>query len=218
MGALHLRKAKAKAASQRGASITFALLLFLVCAVISSVVIVAATAASGRMSGQTDMDERYYAVTAVAGKLCKLIDGKEVVVTYDKSASDMSAATVKDSAGTDIATSQPLLTTVSKAVVKGGLTRTQLTQFKNDATTGKPETTCTVFESVKEGGLLTFDISAQGGSIVSGTYTLTLTFAPNMKTTTSGGKANVAIAWKLLSAKKNRAAITSKPTNPAEGG
>ena len=40
---------KNKIKSQRGASITFALLLFLVCAVISGIVIVAATAASGRM-------------------------------------------------------------------------------------------------------------------------------------------------------------------------
>ena len=74
---------KTKLKSNRGASITFALLLFLVCAVISGVVIVAATAAAGRMSEQSDMDERYYAVTAVADRLNQVFDGKEVIVTYD---------------------------------------------------------------------------------------------------------------------------------------
>ena len=49
---------KKKVASRRGASITFALLLFLVCAVVSSVVIVAGTAAAGRISRMAEMDQR----------------------------------------------------------------------------------------------------------------------------------------------------------------
>ena len=55
---------KNKIQSQRGASITFALLLFLVCAVISGVVIVAATATSGRLNEIAESDQRYYAVTS----------------------------------------------------------------------------------------------------------------------------------------------------------
>ena len=58
-----------KLKTQKGASITFALLLFLVCAVISSVVIVAATTAAGRMSQLPQMDQRYYAVTSAANLL-----------------------------------------------------------------------------------------------------------------------------------------------------
>ena len=52
--------------SRTGASITFALLLFLVCAVIGSVVLVAGTAASGRFSKIAESDRRYYAVTSAA--------------------------------------------------------------------------------------------------------------------------------------------------------
>jgi len=77
---------KNKIKSQRGASITFALLLFLVCAVISSVVIVAATAAGGRMSQIAQSDQRYYAVTSAAELLKDALDGKTVTVrTTEKS-------------------------------------------------------------------------------------------------------------------------------------
>ncbi|MBR1561236.1 MAG: hypothetical protein IJ646_13460, partial [Clostridia bacterium] len=64
-----MRTVKNKLGSQAGASITFALLIFLVCAVVSSVVVVAATAAAGRMSQLPEMDQRYYAVTSAAGLL-----------------------------------------------------------------------------------------------------------------------------------------------------
>lgn len=77
-----------KLKSQKGASISFALLLFLVCAVISSVVIVAATAAGGRMSQLPEMDQRYYAVTSAANLLKSEIDGKRVVVEYSDSDSE----------------------------------------------------------------------------------------------------------------------------------
>lgn len=71
---------KNKIKSQRGASITFALLLFLVCAVVSSVVIVAATTASGRMSSLPEIDQRYYAVSSAAELLGKALDGQVVTV------------------------------------------------------------------------------------------------------------------------------------------
>ena len=57
---------KKKLRSQRGASLTFALLIFLVCAVLSSVIIVAATTAVGRMSRLAERDQKYYAVTSAA--------------------------------------------------------------------------------------------------------------------------------------------------------
>ncbi len=61
-----MKRIRRKLNSRKGASITFALLLFLVCAVLSSVIIVAATAASGRMSRIAESDQRYYAVTSAA--------------------------------------------------------------------------------------------------------------------------------------------------------
>ena len=109
---------KNKIKSQRGASITFALLLFLVCAIISSIVIVAATAAAGRMSGQVDMDGRYYAVTSVASKLKTEIEGKEVTLSYNED--NPSEATVTG----DVSV---LLSAVSKDLMKAASTNTDVT-------------------------------------------------------------------------------------------
>ena len=78
------KRIKEKLNSQKGASITFALLLFLVCAVISSIVIAAGSAAAGRMSGLARMDRRYYAVTSAAELLVDQIDGKTVSVVSNK--------------------------------------------------------------------------------------------------------------------------------------
>ncbi len=76
-----MHKLKQKLKSQTGASITFALLLFLVCAVVGSVVLVAGTAAAGRMSKIAEMDQRYYSVNSAAKLLIELIDGEEKAVT-----------------------------------------------------------------------------------------------------------------------------------------
>lgn len=73
----HIRQ---KLRSRTGASITFALLLFLVCAVLSSVILVAATAAAGRIAGMVEADQRYYAVTSASALLKELIDKKTVTV------------------------------------------------------------------------------------------------------------------------------------------
>lgn len=69
-----------KLRSRSGASITLALLFFLICAVLCSVIIAAATAAAGRMAQAAEMDQRYYAVTS-AGELMKdLIHQKRVTI------------------------------------------------------------------------------------------------------------------------------------------
>lgn len=73
-----MNRIRQKLTSQSGASITYALLLFLVCAVVSSVVITAATAASGRMSKSVETDKRYYAVTSAAELIRDLFDGVRV--------------------------------------------------------------------------------------------------------------------------------------------
>ncbi len=66
--------------SQRGASITMALLLFLVCAVIGATVLTAGTAAAGRVSELAEMDRRYYAVASAAELLAHELNGREVVI------------------------------------------------------------------------------------------------------------------------------------------
>ena len=75
-----LRPIKKKIQSERGASITFALLLFLVCAVLSSVLITAGTAAAGRMSRIAETDQRFYAVTSAAELMKDLLDGKSITL------------------------------------------------------------------------------------------------------------------------------------------
>jgi len=73
-------RTRRKLRSRRGASITFALLLFLVCTVLCSVIITASTASSGRMSQIAETDQRYYAVTSAAELLKDVIAGKTVSV------------------------------------------------------------------------------------------------------------------------------------------
>ena len=75
-----MNRIKRKINSERGASITFALLLFLVCAVLCSVIITAASTASGRMANLAVTDQRYYSVTSAAELFRSLIDGKTVSV------------------------------------------------------------------------------------------------------------------------------------------
>jgi hypothetical protein len=69
-----------KIRSRKGASITFALLAFLVCAVVSSVLLAAASASTGRYSGLADMDQRYYAVTSAAQLFCDTLDGQSFTI------------------------------------------------------------------------------------------------------------------------------------------
>lgn len=55
-----------KLKDESGASITYALLLFLVCAALCAVIIAAGTAAAGRLAKIAETDQRYYAVTSAA--------------------------------------------------------------------------------------------------------------------------------------------------------
>lgn len=68
----------AKLRSDSGASLSFALLLFLVCTVIGSVVLAAGTASAGRMSQLGESDQRYYSVASAAQLLAKELTDKEV--------------------------------------------------------------------------------------------------------------------------------------------
>ena len=71
---------KRKLKSERGASITWALLIFLVCAVVGSAVLVAGTASAGRMSKLGENEQRYYSVTSMA-ELLRDVLGQQVAVT-----------------------------------------------------------------------------------------------------------------------------------------
>lgn len=67
-----------KLRSDSGASITFALLLFLVCAALSAVVLVAATTAAGRLKNLAASDSNYYSVMSAAEYINDQMDGQAV--------------------------------------------------------------------------------------------------------------------------------------------
>ena len=82
-----------KLRSQRGASITFALLIFLVCAVVGSVVLAAGTVTSGRLAGSAEsgkvgtmveMERRYHAVNSAAELLKKELTSGKTTATITK--------------------------------------------------------------------------------------------------------------------------------------
>ena len=202
-----MRSLKKKAASQRGASITFALLLFLVCAVVSSVVIVAATAAGGRASQQAEMDERYYAVTAAAGRLRTLFEetGREVKLQYTKAdkPENITEVSITSPAGvgdTDI------LAAASKGVLKKTATHISV---NGDAPIIDGDVKCKIDGTLSNDGTLVFDINATTtkNEKTTGTYGLKLTFASTLKQSTSDSSettASATVKWKLLSAEKIR--------------
>ena len=76
---------KKKIRSRRGASITFALLLFLVCAVVGSAVLTAGTVAAGRMSKIAEMDQRYYSVNSAARLVTEILEKEEIEAEIESS-------------------------------------------------------------------------------------------------------------------------------------
>ena len=201
---------KNKIQSQKGASITFALLIFLVCAVVSSAVIVAATTAAGRMSTMEEMDERYYAVTDACELLCKKLDGQTATVAYT-----LEDDGIVKTATADV-TSNPILKDVSEKLIigtEGNVLPTGLTQpIEVPGKDGKTKYACSIAESL-QGGTLTFDVISEGGKINNGTYKaykLSAIFASNVKRSVADQTATV--TWKLRSLKKNRPVVSPAPT------
>ena len=87
-----------KLRDQNGVSILLALFLFLVCAVVASVVLVSGTAAAGRFSELTKMDQRYFSVQSAAEMICSdFPTSTEVVRTSMNSGADVSAVSAPDS-------------------------------------------------------------------------------------------------------------------------
>ena len=74
--------ASERMSSERGASFSVALLLLLVCVAVSAIVIAAATAAVGHVSGQVKADQRYYSVTSAVQLFRDSLVGDELALTY----------------------------------------------------------------------------------------------------------------------------------------
>ena len=219
---------KNKIKSQRGASITFALLLFLVCSVISIVVVIAGSAAAGRMSQRAETDQRYYAVTSAVELLCDDFKGKTVTVEYDKA---VSASTVPDSAISVTAMkdydNSPL--TVANYAILEDVSKKLVSKIANGAggsgtadntltlsATGPQNSSlnCTIQVFVKPDGRVVFEVR---NTIETGetkpVYTLQVVFDANISTSSSQymkadgsgtkmEKNTTTLVWSLNSIKK----------------
>lgn len=208
-----------KLSNRRGASITYALLIFLVCAVVSSVVIVAGTAAAGRMANLAQSDQRYYAVTSAAELLKELIQGKTLVVTKTTgpSAEDPTKTedtyTVKyEGAATEANPAIDVLADATCSLVD----RTQPQSRELELTTDiYPEAlNCAVSERL-ENGLLKYRITSGG----SNAYVLEIWFKSNLRQASREIAAGVmqttyTVIWNFHSMQK----VYSQPVSTIEPG
>ena len=170
-----LQMLKQKLKSQTGASITFALLLFLVCAVVGSVVLTAGTAAAGRLSELAESDQRYYSVTSAAQLLRTMVEGETVTIVKTEKSTDASA----DSLSADTTGDTPYLIytingeTIDSSVEMDSLPKDAAYSYVlNNNGTAKTRTitlnvadyeslSTTIEETLAEDGTLTFRILSQ---------------------------------------------------------
>lgn len=90
-----------KIRSETGASLSFALLLVLVCATAGGVILAAGTVASGRLSRRTEMDQRYYTVVSALDFLRGEIADKKVSIERKKTLIEKEVRTVNFETGAD---------------------------------------------------------------------------------------------------------------------
>lgn len=224
---------RCKLRSDRGASITFALLLFLVCALACSVIIVAATAAGGRMSQLPQADQRYYAVTSAQELLCQEMLGKAVTVVCDSTYPSSPTYEIEKITEADNAamvydkTKLPLLDSASIELVK--VLKSNTPESRIMALTsglGDKALNCEIIENLRSDGLLVFDVANASTSETSGArgtgsdgkgglfftnnnrniYELRITFASNVRKLATGDPKieKWIISWKLHSIEKVR--------------
>ena len=165
---------KCKLHGQTGASITFALLLFLVCAVVGSVVLVAGTAAAGRIADIAEYDQRYYSVTSAAQLLRTMVEGETVTIVKTEKSADASADSSSDDPARD--TAYPIYTingeAINASVKLDSLPKDAAYSYVIGDGASKPRTitlnvdgydslSTTIEETLAEDGTLTFRILSQ---------------------------------------------------------
>ena len=226
---------KKKLKSEAGASVTFALLLFLVCAVVGSVVLTAGSAAAGRLANLAKMDQQYYSVISAAGLLQKDTEEKivtvvrtsitETVTTYNSSGepagppeeTTKKKVTVNGEEAEDFFTADSLVTDAAVLLfideIENDFTRTL--ELAADSGDGSLEAlSVTVEERLSPDGTLTLDI--RKGNDEDGAYTLRMTFAGKMNTETdvqnvSGTPENVtASTYSIASTQTETVTMTAR--------
>ena len=213
---------KRKITSERGASITFALLIFLVCSMVSIAVVIAGTTAAGRMSQRAETDQRYYAVTSAVELLCDDFKDKTVTVEYNREVKEspdaVSAVTITEDG---FEAENPMVAKVSKDLVlmianetsgsstpDGTFTLTASTDAPADSSLA-----CAINEYVKPDGRVIFEVSntVDPTAAKKQVYTLQVTFDANIRKTsyryakpdkTLMEKVTVTLDWSLNNIKK----------------
>lgn len=205
-----MNRLKSKLTSQSGASITYALLLFLVCAVVGSIVLAAGTAASGRMSGAVSSDQRYYSVTSAAKLLKNKLDGHSNRIVYTGTGSefysgtgnviDTSKATKKTFDGKEVLPDPLGIMDYGSAVV-GGWLSASTDPLKYDLTvkdTTDSSVKCSVKVSlsiVQSGSVPVLLLSVSNSDTTEGTYTLELNFTANVEETIGKKEINGVVTY-----------------------
>lgn len=88
---LFMNKAvKRKLRSNEGASLSFALLLFLFFVIIGIIILTAGTVASGRLADKAKMDQRYYRVTSAVEFLRDEFEGEQSTIIRTKEGTEYS--------------------------------------------------------------------------------------------------------------------------------
>lgn len=201
-----MKSVRRKLRSEQGASITFALLIFLVCSMVSIAVVVAGSAAAGRMSQRAETDQRYYAVSSAAELLCDDFKGKTATVEYTKEASATnviddniavkSIYVTSDTNKTDIKADYQILAAVSRrltAKIANPDPETPTTGPDDTLTltvTGAPTGAalgCTINEYVKKDGRVIFEIfnTIEAEAAKKSIYTLQAVFDARIVQSTS---------------------------------
>ena len=76
---------KKKLRSNEGASLMVALLFFVMCATVGSIILAAATASSGRLANLRKEDQSYYAITSAEELFAKMMEENKVVLQLNES-------------------------------------------------------------------------------------------------------------------------------------
>ncbi len=75
-----IKEFRKKLTSNSGASVVVALVLFLVCAIVGSVMLTSATAAGGNFATLPEMDRKYYMLSSSADYLSEYLSENEVII------------------------------------------------------------------------------------------------------------------------------------------
>ena len=199
-----MNRLRKKIRSRTGASLTFALLIFLVCAVVGSAVLVAGTAASGRMSKIAEMDQRYYSVNSAARLLIELIDGKTVIIVETKPETGSSEYEYGDGSDFD---SEKFDSIVKEAAYY------YITEIAPDDLSGRKlvtgadyrydlnlsvgeisEASVAIKEELKDNGIMVLNVQNSG---ITDPYAMNLTFSPDIKKTEDKQETQTVTTWRI---------------------